>query len=130
MDEIRFKSIDEADLPAVLEIYNHYLLTTTATFRLQAIPIETLRSFIFLNHDRYKAYLIHHQDQVAGFCFLTRYKDLQAYDRTAEIGIYLKPGFTRRGLGAAAVAHLEQVAAASGLKMLIASISGENAPPL
>jgi L-amino acid N-acyltransferase YncA len=93
---------------------------------LQAISLETLRSFIFLNHNRYAAFLICRQGETAGFCFLTQYKNLEAYDRTTEIGVYLKPGFTRRGLGTAAVAHLERVAAANGLKVIISSISGEN----
>jgi L-amino acid N-acyltransferase YncA len=127
MEEISFRTIDEKGLPIALDIYNHYILTTTATFRLHAIPMETLRSFIFLNHSRYKAYLIYHRSEIAGFCFLTQYKNLEAYDRTAEMGVYLKPGFTHRGLGTEAVKHLEKVAAANGLKIIIASISGENA---
>jgi L-amino acid N-acyltransferase YncA len=126
MDEIRFKIVEEADLPVVLEIYNHYILTSTATFRPQPIPMETLRTFIFLDHPRYKAYLIYHREEFAGFCFLTQYKNLEAYDRTGEMGAYLKPGFTRRGLGTAATRHLEKVAAANGFKTVIASISGEN----
>ncbi|MFA5865852.1 MAG: N-acetyltransferase family protein [Phycisphaerae bacterium] len=126
MKEINFKSIEEEDLPVVLDIYNHYILTTTVTFRLDPIPMETLRSFIFLNHSRYKTYLIYYLSEIAGFCFLTQYKNLEAYDRTSEIGIYLKPDFTHRGLGTQAVKYLEKVAVVNGIKMLIASISGEN----
>jgi L-amino acid N-acyltransferase YncA len=126
MEAVRFKRVDEADLPVVLDIYNHYILTTTATFRLQPITMETLRTFIFVNHHRYGACLIYNRGEIAGFCFLTQYKGVEAYDRTAEMGVYLKPAFTRRGLGAEAVRHLEQAAAANGVKVVIASISGEN----
>lgn len=126
MNEISFTVAEEKDLPVVLGIYNHYILTTTATFRLEPIALETLRSFIFLNHALYKAYLIHHRGEIAGFCFLTQYRNFQAYDRTAEIGVYLKPDFTHRQLGGAAVHHLEEVARTGGIKTLIASISGEN----
>jgi L-amino acid N-acyltransferase YncA len=126
MKGIAFKSVEEKDLPAVLDIYNHYILTTTASFRLDVVSTETLRTFIFLDHARYKAFLIYYQTELAGFCFLTRYKNLEAYDRTAEMGIYLKPESTRRGLGTAAVRHLETVAAANGVKTIIASVSGEN----
>ena len=118
--------MQEEDLPIVLEIYNHYILTTTANFYTAPISVETFRTLIFLDHRLYKAYVIHHMDEIAGFCFLTQFKKREAYDRTAELGIYLKQEFTRRGLGTKAIKHLEKVAAANGLKVVIASISGEN----
>lgn len=130
MSDTTFNKVEERDLPIVLDIYNHYILTSTATFRPAPISMEALRTFIFLDHDRYGAWLIHHRGELAGFCFLTQYKNLEAYDRTAEIGAYLKPEFTRRGLGGEAARHMEKVAAESGIKTLIASISGENGPSL
>jgi L-amino acid N-acyltransferase YncA len=130
MKEIRFKNIEETDLADILDIYNYYIKTTTATFRLEPITTEVLKTFIYLDHPRYKAYLIYHQDDIAGFCFLTQHKNIPAYDRTAVIGVYLKPDFTGRGLGAEATKHLEQIAAESGIKMLIASISSENTASL
>jgi phosphinothricin acetyltransferase len=115
------------DLPAVLDIYNHYIVTTTATFHPEPITIETLRTFVFLDHEWYRSYMILLSDEIAGFCFLTQFRKLEAYDRTAELGIYLKPEFTRRGLGTQAVKYLERAAAESGRKVVVASISGENA---
>jgi L-amino acid N-acyltransferase YncA len=130
MKDIRFKNIEEADLAVALDIYNYYIKTTTATFRLEPITIDVFKSFIFLDHPKYKAYLIYHQDEIVGFCFVTQYKNLPAYDHTAEMGVYLKPDFTRLGLGPEATKHLEQTAAGNGIKVLIASISGENTASL
>lgn len=126
MKDMTFTDMQDDDLPVVLDIYNHYILTTTTTFHADPIPMGTLRTFIFLDHKRYKAYVIRHRGQIAGFCFLTRFKNLPAYDRTAELGVYLKPEFTRRGLGTHAVAYLEKAAAENGLKTIVVSISGEN----
>ncbi len=130
MDAVSFKQIEAGDLDKVLDIYNAYVLTSTATFRTAPIGAETLRSFIFLDHPTYKAYLILQGAEIAGFCFLTQYKSLEGYDRTAELGIYLEPACTHRGLGTAAVAYLEGIAATSGIKIIIVSISGENAASL
>jgi len=126
MNETSFKPMKAEDLPLVLDIYNHYIVTTTATFHPEPITIEKLRNFIFLDHEWYRAFMILDSDKIAGFCFLTQFRKLEAYNRTAELGIYLKPEFTRRGLGTEAVRHLEKVAEASGLKVIVASISGEN----
>ena len=126
MKEEIFTEMRAEDLPVALDIYNHYIATTTATFDPEPISMETFQTRILLDHDVYKAYAIHHEGGIAGFCFLSQFKKHESYDRTAELGIYLRPEHTRRGLGTKAIGHLEQVAAARGLKVLIASISGEN----
>ena len=122
--------MQEADLPGVLELYNHYTVTTTATFHPAPISMETLRELICLDHPWYKAFVICHDGEMAGFCFLTAFKKIEPYNRTVELGVYLKPEFTRRGLGSQAVRHLEKVAAETGRKVVIASISGENSASL
>ena len=105
--------MQEKDLPVVLDIYNHYIVTTTATFDSGPIPMSTLRTRISIDHDLYKAYIIHHLDDMVGFCFLSQFKNHESYDRTAELGVYLKPEHTRRGLGTKVVRHLGEVAAAN-----------------
>ena len=126
MKKTTFTEIREQDLPAVLDIYNHYIATTTATFDPRPIAMETLKNRVPLDHDLYKAYIIHHMGDMAGFCFLNQFKNHKAYNRTAELGLYLKPEHTRKGLGTKAVKYLEDVAAEMGLKVIVASISGEN----
>ena len=126
MKETTFTEMQEDDLPVVLDICNHYIATTTITFDTEPIPIETFQTRILLNHDLYKAYVINHMGEITGFCFLCQFNKHESYNRIAEMGVYLKPGYTRRGIGTRAVGHLEQIAAAKGLKVLIASISGEN----
>lgn len=126
MEQTNFKAAEEGDLTDILEVYNHYIITTTANFRSAPVSPETLRSIIFLDHARFKTYLIDADGEMAGFCFLTQFRNVDAYDRTVEIGTYLRPGFTRRGLGTRALKHLERVAAESGFKTIVASVSGEN----
>lgn len=130
MGDITFRNVEERDLPVIRDIYNHYLRTTTATFRVEEMTTEKLKDFIFLQHPKYGAFLVYSRSELAGFCFLTRFKNAEGYDRTAEIGIYLKPEFTGRGLGATVVKHLEAVARQKGIKMLMASICGENTASL
>ena len=64
---------------------------------------------------------------MTGYCYLTRHKPRQAYDRTAEVTIYLKPGFQKKGIGRLALTHLENQARTVGLKNIIGGISGDNA---
>jgi len=126
MKEITFADIREEDLPVILDIYNHYIATTTVTFDSEPISMETFQTRVLLNHNLYKSYVICQTNEIVGFCFLSQFEKHELYNRTAELGVYLKPEYTRQGLGTKAVRHMEQVAAEKQLKMLIASISGEN----
>lgn len=124
--DVRFDILKNEDLPAVKEIYDWYIANSTATFHTEPIRIDQLKEFIYLDHPTYKSYLIYIDNEIAGYCFLTNYKKRQAYDRTAEVTIYLKNGIFRKGIGKAALDHLEIVARERGLKNLIGVISGDN----
>jgi phosphinothricin acetyltransferase len=124
--EITFESLKESDLPEVKKIYDWFISHSTATFHTEPIQVDELKEFLYVDHPLYKSYLIYADKEIAGYCFLTNYKKRQAYDRTAELTIYLKPEFFGKGIGKIAVAHLEKVASEKGLKNLLAIITGDN----
>jgi phosphinothricin acetyltransferase len=126
MDNLTFQPAAENDLAAMLELYNFYIMNTTATFDHGKITPEEFRQRLFIGHEKYKTYLIRLGDDTVGFCFLTQYRKKAAYDRTTEIGLYLKPEFTGKGIGRLAVTFLEEIAVSKGIGVIIASISGEN----
>jgi len=126
VDDLVFREARKSDLGAILDIYNFYIRTTTANFYCQAVSKEELRQIIFIGHQKYRTYVIYSAGKLAGFCFLTQYKKKQAYDRTAEIGVYIKPEFTGRGVGVTAVTFLEEEAASREMRVILASISSEN----
>ncbi|MBN1799710.1 MAG: N-acetyltransferase [Spirochaetales bacterium] len=126
MIKIVFLEAKESDLNALLEIYNFYLRNSTATFDYKEIDINEFKSRISFNIDMYKTFLMNHQDKLTGFCFLTQFKNKPALDRTAEIGIYLYPEFTQKGIGKLAIEFLENYALSTQIKVIISCISGEN----
>jgi phosphinothricin acetyltransferase len=65
-------------------------------------------------------------NECCGFCYFSQYKKRQAYDRTAEISLYLKPEYTGRGIGKDVLTYLENVAKQNGISVLIGIISGDN----
>jgi phosphinothricin acetyltransferase len=130
MEELTFQLAAENDLQTMLELYNFYIVNTTATFDHGQITPEEFRQRIFIGHEKYGTYLIRLDKETAGFCFLTQYRNKAAYDQTAEIGLYLKPEFTGKGIGDTTIDFLEKVAVNKGIKVIIASISGENTASL
>jgi len=124
--EILFEAIKEQDLPEVKKIYDWFIENSTATFHTEPIRIDQLKEFIYIDHPLYNSYMIYLNKEIAGYCYLTNYKKRQAYDRTAEVTIYLKPEFWGKGIGRISLDHLEKKARENGLKNLIGIISGDN----
>ncbi len=124
--DIQFLAVNDQNLNEVKAIYDWFIAHSTATFHTEPISIDQLKAFLFVGHPVYRSYLVLHNDAIAGYCFLTKYKDRPAYQRTAEVTIYLRPEFQGRGLGFAALQRLIQDARDSGLKTLLALISGGN----
>jgi L-amino acid N-acyltransferase YncA len=124
--QVRFVKMEETHLPQVRDLYNWYIANSVATFHTEPVASTHLLDFIYLNHPKYKSYVILDNDTFAGYCFLTAYKKRQAYDRTAEVTLYLKPEYCHRGIGRIALSKLEQEAVAQGIKNLMAIISFDN----
>ena len=124
--KIDFVELTESDLNIIKEIYDYYVENSTATYYTDKVSESELKSFIPLNHDKYKTFLINSDNECCGFCYISQYKKRQAYDRAAEVSLYLKPGCTGKGIGKIALNHLEKVAKENGISVLIAIISGDN----
>ena len=116
----------EKDFDLVKEIYDHYILNSTATYHTDKITIAELKEYILIGHPKYKSFLIKYNKSICGFCYLSRFKNRQAYDRTAEVTIYLKPEFTGLKIGIWVLKELERIAIDKGIYVLVGIIGGEN----
>lgn len=125
--KLRFVEIEEEHLPLVLEVYSYYVQNTCNTFHASAeVTLEELKTFIPFKHSRYKGYLFYEGEALAGYGYFSYYKKRAAYDRTAEVSVYLKQGYTGHGNGNEALQFLENRARQSGIKVMIATISAIN----
>jgi phosphinothricin acetyltransferase len=121
-----FIEAKENDVKTMLDIYNYYIINSTATFDWDKITLAEFKNRIFVNNNKYKTFLIFINDELIGFCFLTQFREKAAYDKTVELGLYLKPQFTRNGYGRKIVGYLEHIAKLNKFETIIASICGEN----
>lgn len=126
MEDYQFEIIKESDLPIVLDIYNHYVLHTTATFHANALSLSEMRELVFFENPKYRTYVIKENAHVLGYVLLTQHKKREAYDTTGEVTIYLSPDQIGKGLGGLALTFIETVAKENGFHVLLATICGEN----
>jgi phosphinothricin acetyltransferase len=124
--EITFKPIDKDNVVGALSIYNWYVINSTATFHLKAIAKEELERMLSLGHVKYKSFVILFDDEICGFCYLSQFRYKEAYDKSAELTVYLKQGFTGKGAGKKTLIHLEKIAKDNQIENLVAVITEGN----
>jgi len=123
---LQYVEANEKDLESLLELYNQYIENTSVLFDYSRISLAEFSTRVYIKHHTYKTFLIKQDNEFCGFCFLTQFRKKRAYEKTAEVGIYLRPEFTRKGLGQEIVQYLEAIARKQQIEVIIASISGEN----
>jgi L-amino acid N-acyltransferase YncA len=124
--EIKFEKATLNDLVAIKEIYDYYITETTATFHTHTISFEELREILPFYHKKYPSFLVKAVGKTAGYCYLSQFKKRQAYARTAEITVYLKPEYCGQGIGFKTVTFLTEVALKRDIKVLLGTITGTN----
>jgi phosphinothricin acetyltransferase len=122
------RPVTPADHAAAAAIYNHYVATSTATFQTEPVtPAEWAAEATGGEPGRHGAWALSDPEgTLAGYVLVQPFKSRCAYRDTAEVTVYLAPGATGRGLGAAALRHVDEHATAAGLHALIAVVCAEN----
>lgn len=126
-------SIREAslrDLAAINDIFNHYVLNSTATFHEQPLSTEDRLAWWRQHEERFPVLVAEAEDQVLGWAALTPYNGRCGYRFTVEDTIYLRPGACGTGLGRRLLTELLERGRAAGFHSVVAAIAADSAPSL
>ena len=85
-----------------------------------------MKELVVFGNPKYKTFTIFCDDVLCGYTMLSQYKKREAYDRTAEIGIYLHKDYIGNGIGDKAVKYIEEYAKKTDIRVIIAVITGDN----
>ena len=116
------------DLPAVLEIYNHAVLHTTASYDYEPRTLEH-RTAWFDDHQRtgHPVFVaVDAAGTVVGWSALNRYHDRMGYRFTTENSVYIAEAARGQGVGGLLLAPLISSAKELGLHAIIAAIDAQN----
>src|SRR5262245_6497064 len=120
-----------ADLPAINDIYNYYVLRSTCTYQLEPETVDA-RTAWFRNHppDKYPVTVAELDSRIAGWGSLSKFRDRAAYEPTVEASVYIHHELHRRGLGRTLLSDLIQRARALGYHSLLGGASGDQVASL
>jgi len=87
------------DVPAITEIYNEAILTTTAMFDLEPKTVAERTQWLQSHDERHPVLVAVVDGKVVGWASLTRWSERRAYDDTAETTFYVHSAHRGRGIG-------------------------------
>lgn len=114
-----------ADMLAVNDIYNHYVLHSTCTYQEAPEPMEGRREWFARHGAAHPVTVAEIDGQVVGWGALSPYHSRCAYRFTVENSVYVDHRFHRRGIGQVILTDLVARARALGYHAIIAVIDAD-----
>lgn len=88
------------DLSAIVDIYNSTVLGRVVTADLEPVSVESRRSWFFEHNDHHRPlWIMRSEGKVIAWMSFQSFYGRAAYDRTAEISIYVSEDYRGAGVG-------------------------------
>lgn len=96
------------DLQALVDIYNHYVTHTHATFDTEPFAVGARTQWFnqFANTGPYRLLVAEVDSKVVAYATSTQFKSRPAYDTSVETTVYVHPDHCGQGIGSALYASL------------------------
>ena len=115
------------DLPAITEIYNEAVLTTTATFDTETTTVAERQTWFKAHDSCYPVLVAEENDLVYGWASLSRWSPKIGYAGTVEVSLYVGSSFRGQGIGKKLMAAILAEGGSSGHHTVLARIVEGNA---
>lgn len=117
----------EADLDAILAIYNDAVVKTTAIWNDRPVDLANRRAWFFARASQgYPILVAGEEGQVVGYGAFGDFRPFEGYRFTVEHSVYVAEGVRRRGIASALLAALEERARGMGKHVMVGGIAADN----
>jgi len=127
-DGIVIRPGEDRDVPGLLDLYNHYVRHSSATFDLVPHTLEQRREWFwhYSLTGRHRLMVADREGQVMGYATSSPFRPRAAYDTTVETSVYVRAGMEGRGLGGRLYAALFAAIADEDIHRVLAVITTPN----
>jgi len=130
MSDLQIRAATAADLPAINEIYNHFVLCSTCTYQDEPDTMEQRHAWFATHGQAHPVTVAVLDGEIVGWGSLSPFRERSAYARTVENSVYVRPSHFRRGIGRLLLADLIERARTLGHHTIIAGIDAEQEPSI
>ncbi|SFD20636.1 GNAT family N-acetyltransferase [Algibacter pectinivorans] len=94
------------DAPQLLDIYNYYVLNTTATFDLEALSLDVFTHKLETISAEYPIIVFEEDKTIIGYAYGSKFRPKPAYHYVVESTVYVKPNAHGKKIGTTLYAEL------------------------
>lgn len=124
MTDISFRPVALADAPVLLDIYNHYVTTSTVTFDLEPWTVHDMEHKIDAVQALGMPFIAVELDgDLIGYAYLSTWREKCAYETTMENTLYLRENARGLGIGRLLLDESLRLGAEAGVREVIAVIA-------
>lgn len=125
MTDLIIRDADPADAEAIAAIYAFHVANGVATYDMEAPDPAIMGAKIAaVAAAGWPFLVVEGAGELAGYAYATQIRERAAYRYTCEDSIYIRTGFTGRGLGRTLLDALIERCAAAGFRQMVAVIGG------
>jgi phosphinothricin acetyltransferase len=129
--KIEFKNASKEDLPRIVGTYNASIPDRLATADLEPVSVASKEAWFNQHNATTRPLLLVMADgKYAGWISFNNFYGRPAYDKTAELSIYLEPDLQSKGLGSACLEYALKLCPSLHIATLLGFIFGHNEPSL
>lgn len=114
--------LEAGDLPSVTEIYNASCSARESTQGTRPWSVKEMNEFLFESRPSFESYTCVDKGAVVGWTAFTRHHVNEGIKQTAEMSLYVKTSFRRKGIGAALAHTLLDRASVLNLHCILAIV--------
>ncbi|WP_229518400.1 arsinothricin resistance N-acetyltransferase ArsN1 family B [Massilia sp. PAMC28688] len=115
------------DAPAIVVIYNHYVLNTTISFEESVVTEADMRARIEAVRDSGLPWIVATEGgEIVGYAYATKWRVRHAYRFSVESSVYVANNVARKGIGCALYTALMAQLRDSGVHLVIGGIAQPN----
>jgi phosphinothricin acetyltransferase len=116
------------DVPALTDLYNHYIRSTATTFDIEPMTVATRTTWFshYAVTGRHRLLVAYDSATLLGYASTSPFAVKAAYETSVEVSVYLAPDQGRRGIGTALYEALFAAVAGEDIHRAYAGITLPN----
>lgn len=98
MSELNIRMATPEDAPAILAIYEPYILNTAITFEYETVTVEDFRKRMEVVQKQFPWLVYEREGIIVGYAYCSRFKERAAFDWDCECSVYIDDKEHRKGI--------------------------------